>query len=356
MTNLNRRSFMVYKAAIVTLSIGAMFLTSCSPGTAGRDPVRPALREVPEHFVIGADHHIHIQSDEIMRSLTELSEHVPAEFRRSMDSLPPVDAEAIINELDAAGIRMAAVLSAGFIAEMPEAADIWDDATRRSINMSENDYAAHQVALYPDRLRLFCSVNPLTDYAVAEITRCQSELGATGVKLHFATSGVDLQNQQHLEQISTIAAHAAALGMPLAIHLANRNEDFGVQDVENFIGAVVVGNENLELYLLHMAGWGSSGSDPHAVLDAWISALDGGVISGRRGIYFETSGSYTRRIDNTRLAEQIDALGADRVFFGSDWPAILRPTYAAINFWTHVPLDEETLLDILDNRALYFEE
>jgi len=345
------------RRALQALIVGAsMILMACTAGSENSTGPLPPLREAREDLVVGADHHIHIQSAAAINAIGELADLMPPEFRRSMETLPPVDADDIISELDAAGINRAAVLSAAFLLEMPEAHEVWTSEERRAAVVAENDYAAEQVGLYPERLLLFCGINPLVDYALEEVTRCHDVLGARGVKIHLPTSNVDLRNGEHLQQLDSVFQHAARLGMPVLIHMATRDPNFGAQDVENFIGAVVVGNENLELYLLHMAGWGSSGSQPHTALQAWISALNGGILTGRHGVYFETSGSYTRRIDNVRLAEQIEELGAERIYFGSDWPAILRPVYSTQNFWTHLPLDEDIIVDVLDNRASFFED
>ena len=40
---------------------------------------------------------------------------------------------------------------------------------------AENDWTSRQVARFPNRLRGFCSVNPLKDYAIEELARCAKD-------------------------------------------------------------------------------------------------------------------------------------------------------------------------------------
>ena len=56
----------------------------------------------------------------------------------------------------------------------------WGSATRTVENeyekvKAENDWQSQQVAQYPDRLRVFCSFNPLKPYAMEELARCSHD-------------------------------------------------------------------------------------------------------------------------------------------------------------------------------------
>ncbi len=58
---------------------------------------------------------------------------------------------------------------------------------------------SQQVAQYSDRLRAFCGVDPLKDYALAEIARCAQDPNLHyGLKLHFGNSDMDLDNPEHV--------------------------------------------------------------------------------------------------------------------------------------------------------------
>jgi ketosteroid isomerase-like protein len=75
--------------------------------------------------------------------------------------------ERLIQELDAAGIKKAAVLSVAYWFGRP----IWKIENEYAKVKAENDWVAEQVSKYPDRLVAFCSFNPLKDYALEEIGR-----------------------------------------------------------------------------------------------------------------------------------------------------------------------------------------
>src|SRR6185437_5480144 len=80
--------------------------------------------------------------------------------------LPQVTARELIAYLDSAGIRRALLLSIAYQFSNPNRPPVANEYERVK---AENDWTADQAALYPDRLRAFCSVNPLKDYALQEI-------------------------------------------------------------------------------------------------------------------------------------------------------------------------------------------
>src|SRR5262245_26036570 len=95
----------------------------------------------------------------------------------------PMTAERLIARLDTAGIRRALVLSVAYAHGSPDIRGSDEYAQVKA----ENDWTAEQVARYPDRLRAFCSINPLREYAFAEIDRCAKHPQLRyGLKLHFA--------------------------------------------------------------------------------------------------------------------------------------------------------------------------
>ena len=85
-------------------------------------------------------------------------------------SSPGISARDVIALLDAAGIRRALVLSVAYT---------WGKASRAPVEneyehvKAENDWTAQQVAQYPDRLRAFCSFNPLKPYATRGVGAVQ---------------------------------------------------------------------------------------------------------------------------------------------------------------------------------------
>jgi predicted TIM-barrel fold metal-dependent hydrolase len=140
-----------------------------------------------------ADHHQHL-----LRSAVA----PPAGFA--------LDAEGLIAQMDQADIRRAAIFSIAYQFGNPNRPVVESEADRVR---AENAWTYEQAAKYPSRLTAFCSVNPLKDYAMAEIARCQ-----TGLRLHFGNSDVHLENPEHVERLRTVfeQANRRQLAAPIA--------------------------------------------------------------------------------------------------------------------------------------------
>src|SRR5262245_55370031 len=80
------------------------------------------------------------------------------EIAKLAPTLKPLTAADLIALLDQAGIRRAVVLSIAYQYSSANRPPIDDEYAKVK---GENDWTSQQVALYPERLRGFCSVNPL---------------------------------------------------------------------------------------------------------------------------------------------------------------------------------------------------
>src|SRR5215475_4241145 len=97
-------------------------------------------------------------------------QHLLSLSAAKLGSLPkPFTARDLISLLDAAGVRRALVLSLAYEYGNPNKASVPDEYAQVQ---RENDWTAGQGAEYPDRLRVFCGVDPLKSYAISEIERC----------------------------------------------------------------------------------------------------------------------------------------------------------------------------------------
>jgi hypothetical protein len=68
------------------------------------------------------------------------------------------------------------------------------------------------MARYPERLRAFCSFNPLEDYALEELARyARDPVLRRGIKLHLGNSDVQLDNPAHAEQLRRVFRAAKPL-------------------------------------------------------------------------------------------------------------------------------------------------
>jgi predicted TIM-barrel fold metal-dependent hydrolase len=94
------------------------------------------------------------------------------EITKLAKGLNPIAASDLVALLEKAGIRRARVFSIAYQFSNPNKPPFEDEYERVK---AENDWTSRQVALFPDRLRGFCSVNPLKDYAIAQIGRCAKD-------------------------------------------------------------------------------------------------------------------------------------------------------------------------------------
>ena len=128
----------------------------------------PANGQVPR-----ADHHQHLFSPAIGALLAGRSEGPQA-----------ITARDIVALLDSAGIHRALLLSVAYMYGSP-ARPVEDEYAKVR---AENDWTGAQAALFPERLRAFCSFNPLKQYALDELARCAKDPNLRrGIKLTSAT-------------------------------------------------------------------------------------------------------------------------------------------------------------------------
>ncbi|GAB3383906.1 amidohydrolase family protein [Massilia agri] len=180
----------------VLLSAAVMLAVSSLAEAAPAAPSTPMRAPV-------ADHHQYVYSP------------AAAAFLSSSAQLEPVTAQDLIAQLDAAGIERAAVLSVAWVYGRP--AQLPDDEYDRV--RAENDWAARQAGEYPGRLVALCSVDPLKDYALAELARCAAspEFGR-GIKLHPA-AGVRLDDPAQMARVQRVFRSANARGMAIVLQL-----------------------------------------------------------------------------------------------------------------------------------------
>src|SRR5438309_12007456 len=86
----------------------------------------------------------------------------PAAAVRS-PTLGVITAADLVAALDSAGIRRALVLSVAYQFANPNRPALENEYAAVK---AENDWTSLQVARFPDRLKGFCSVNPLREYAL----------------------------------------------------------------------------------------------------------------------------------------------------------------------------------------------
>jgi|SRR5690242_5188176 len=269
-------------------------------------------------------------------------------------SRQPVTAADLIALLDSAGIRKALVLSVAYQ---------WGNPTRTVDNeyekvKAENDWTSAQVAQYPDRLRAFCGVNPIKDYALEEIARCSRDPHLRpGLKLHFGNSDVDVHDARQLAQLKRVFRAANDNRMAIVVHMhasVNKKRPYGRAEAEIFLNELLPMAPDVPVQIAHFAGAGAfDDSTDHAIgvfADA-ISRHD----TRTAHVYIDVSLSSRALAPDRRalIVSRIRQIGVDRLLFGSDAPF---PGNGPREYWAAfrtLPLTARELQTIATNVAPY---
>jgi uncharacterized protein len=299
----------------------------------------PAQRE-PTPVV---DHHQHLFS---------------AAIAARSSGVEPIDAARLVRLLDGAGIRQALVLSLAYQYGNPNRPPVENEYDRVK---AENDWTSEQAARFPDRLRAFCSVNPLKAYALEEIARCAKDPRLRiGLKMHFGNSDVDLANAQHVARLRELFRAANGHGMAIVVHLRStisKKRPYGAAYARVFLEDLLPAAPGVPVQIAHLAGAGGY-DDPlvDEALGVFVSAIATGDARMKR-VYFDVSGvaglgEWKRQA--TLIAARIREIGVVRILYGSDGAgggnATPREAWTAFK---RLPLSDAEFRTIETNTAPY---
>ena len=255
-----------------------------------------------------ADHHQHLFSPAL------------AEFNGG--SIPPLMARDVIGLLDAAGIRRAAILSVAYFYGRP-GREPQDEYARVK---AENDWNGAQAALYPKRLRAFCSFNPLKDYAIEELNRCARDPNLrSGIKMHFGNSDVQMEKPEHIEKLKNIFRAANAHRMAIIAHLRasiSKDRPYGEVQARAFLEQLLPLAKDITVQVAHLAGSGPGYDDPKA--QAVIEVLADAVAKHdrrTRNLWFDVTTVAVPANSpemSALLVKRIRQIGVNRILYGSD--------------------------------------
>jgi predicted TIM-barrel fold metal-dependent hydrolase len=260
-------------------------------------------------------------------------------------------AQALIAQLESAGMRRAAVMSWAYQFGAP----FFDVVDEYGKVRAENDWTAREAARFPARLVAFCSFNPIESYALEELDRCMRDPGFTGLKLHFTTSFVDLRNPQHVERLRHIFRTANARGFPMVVHMRTLDRTYGRRDAEIFLRDILAEAPDTPVQLAHAAGWGGYGTETDQALEVFAEAFEAGD-PRTANLYFDLSGVVSpARSDSEKqlIVRRIRQIGVDRMLFATD---VANSAAQVPEFWEHLkllPLDDAELRTIAGNVAPY---
>ena len=267
----------------------------------------------------------------------------------------------LVKLLDEAHVSRALVLSMAYRYGNPNQAPVADEYAHVR---AENDWVSEQVAQYPERLRGFCGVDPLKEYALAEIARCAKDPNLHyGLKLHFGNSDVDLDNPEHVEELRKVFRAASEHHMAVVVHMhpsVTRHRAYGAKEARIFLTQVLAAAAGTYVQIAHFAGSGGY-DDPGTdeALRIFIQAIQKHDPSMKM-VYFDITnvagfGNWERKKE--LIAKRTREIGVERVLFGSDgyFGGGVTPAQALSDF-RRLPLSEKEFRTIESNVAPYMRE
>jgi predicted TIM-barrel fold metal-dependent hydrolase len=234
---------------------------------------------------------------------------------------PGISARDLVQLLDSAGIQRALVLSMAYT---------WGKASRAPVAneydhvKAENDWIAQQVAQYPERLRAFCSFNPLKPYALEELARCSKDPQLHyGLKLHFGNSDVDLDNPNDVAKVRKVFEAANRYHMPIVVHLhtsIDNQRKYGADEAQVFLNQLLAAAADVPVQIAHLAGAGGFNSATDSALGVFADAI-AKHDARTKNVWFDATAVVRPNMspdDLQRIAARIRQIGIERVLYGSD--------------------------------------
>ena len=269
---------------------------------------------------------------------------------------PGIDARALIALLDSAGIRRALVLSVAYT---------WSKASRAPVDneyehvKAENDWTSQQVAQYPDRLRAFCSLNPLRSYALEELTRCSKDPQLHyGLKLHFGNSDVDFDNPENVARVRRILEAANRYRMAIVVHMhpsIDLHRNYGAAEARVFLNELLPAVPDVPVQIAHLAGSGGYNAATDSALSVFTDAI-AKHDTRMKNVWFDAAVVARPAMSKDQLqqmATRIRQIGVDRVLYGSDAAGNPLTPRAVWSAFRRLPLSETEFRLIENNVAPY---
>lgn len=255
----------------------------------------------------------------------------------------PVTADQLVKLLDQVGIRRAVVVSDAYYFGAGEKQPVPNE---QELARAENDWTAEQVAQFPNRLVGFCSVNPLRDYALAELERCAGSKKFTGLKIHLNAAQLNFEHAAEVAKVRRVMESANKFRLPMIIHVRSSN-DYGREHAEIFLRQLVAAAPDVPIQIAHL--WGGE-SFSGSALEVYANAVAMND-PATRNLYFDISGAwaYGKPHEMPAIVAGIRKIGLKRILYASDAP----PPEAWKAFREKVPLTEAEFRQIAANVAPY---
>lgn len=275
------------------------------------------------------DHHVHIMSPQLINLWKEMGIPFSKEdqFYSDIDTI-----------LRATSVKSISLVSMAYVYSSEEFGGGTGSAAEKT--QSENDYLAHSKSKYPQKIKAYYGIDPLSDFALAEIKRCHNKLKLDGIKLHHNASQVYLTEPEHLAKVKTIFQYASENKIPILMHFDNSHPKFGRADVKILADSVLLNMDYVNLQIAHFGTSGGFNQKTRSVLDGFIELFQSNHPISKHKITFDISAvcldkdaeGVARLTENefTELARYCRKLGFNRIVFGTDYPLYRSTEYLDI--------------------------
>jgi predicted TIM-barrel fold metal-dependent hydrolase len=271
------------------------------------------------------DYHVHIFSPELISNLS-LQGH---NFRQSrFQIIKEKEFYSNISEITLDNKKAKMVLiSVGYAYKNLNGSQSEKDFVRK-----ENNLLSEIVKTNPDNLIGFYGIDPLKEFAIEEIKRCDVKLKLDGLKLHLQSNNLNLKDSIHLSKLKEVFQLADDREIPLLIHNNAWDKSFGKEYFKIFKTEILDKYNSLTIIFAHAGDGGGFYQFGFDFLNEFTLYFQNNEDKIKHKIYFELSGvakviKYPKEKTHAEFLEIMKKIGYEKFLFGSDYPVRNSPTY-----------------------------
>ncbi len=266
------------------------------------------------------DYHVHIFSDDLLHNLADQGFilHDDIFEVNCMD-----ESCSQIDKIKANNSDKLVLISAPYALQIDSEND--DSLKLYDFVKGENNFLSKLVNSERNNFYGFCGINPKWQFAINETVRCINDLGLDGIKFHFPSNQIDLNDSKTQESISEILLYLSEKKIPVLIHLNITDLTNGSGMAKQFIKNFLCNHNKQTIIFAHCGGPGGLYKATLDVLEEFDIFFKTNEFSVNKNIYFELSGTileqkYPGKISSSELKKMISKMGHKHFLFGSDFP------------------------------------
>lgn len=297
------------------------------------------------------DYHVHIFSDDLLHNLANrgfIFQGETFEVNCVEESCSKVD------KIKANNSDKLVLISAPYAIQIDSEND--DSLKLYDFVKRENNFLNKIVNSDRNSFYGFCGINPSWEFALDETVRCINDLNLDGIKFHFQSNQIDLNDAKTQESISEILVFLSEKNIPVLIHLNITDLTNGSGMAKQFIKNFLCNHNKQTIIFAHCGGAGGLYKATLDVLEEFDIFFKTSEFSVNKDIYFELSGTildqkYPGKISSSELKKMISKMGHKHFLFGSDFPLRTGKKYIKL-LKEELDLDAE-MLETIKTRNIF---